>query len=138
MDAVWKTLANDATLLGYLGLTTSSSTADKAKKLVREEEASGAVDSSKIPQILMYIRPGLYDSRNAWIYKNKFVLDFYAANSNLAQRMAGRCFELFHDQILGVPGKTSFRCFLAYETSFATGIQDVKGFRQYYDHDYVK
>lgn len=137
LNAVFQVLTGDTTLLGYFGLTPSSTIAQKAARFKKEQEPEGLVTPQSIPLVLMYPQPGVYDPRNWMVYKGKFALDIFSSDLFKAMQIGARAKELLHDQRLPVQGTAAFNCYHVYETSFRTGISGVKGFRQWYDIDYI-
>ncbi|GMA50129.1 hypothetical protein GCM10025857_14860 [Alicyclobacillus contaminans] len=132
LDQVWKLLANDATFLSLLRLTTSTDNATKATKIVKEEETDGIVTTSTIPMCLLYIRPGKADVRTPTVYLGKVVIDCFAKDGNTARKMYEQALALM--QNWEPPGFFVSR--MAYDTSFKTGITGVKGHRVYFDVSY--
>ncbi|MEK5415174.1 hypothetical protein [Paenibacillus sp. FSL L8-0708] len=137
IDAVHYLLERDTAFMTLLGLDSAAFPEVKAGKLVKGLEPDIVLSDKNIPQVQIYTMPGRY-GRNHLVYEGKFCLDIYAKRSNDARGIAQRAFELFHDKYLSFQGFQSFRCHLAYDTDFATGIKELKGFKAIYDVDYVR
>ncbi|WP_274362753.1 hypothetical protein [Paenibacillus thermotolerans] len=87
--------------------------------------------------VLIYTKPGRYGP-NHLVYEGKFSVDHYGKTSDQARKLAERVFTIFHDQTIVSSAFRSFRCYLAYDNDFATGITGVKGFESIFDVDYVR
>jgi len=137
IDAIYNTLKNDVEFMALLGLTPTSPPASITAKLVRGAEADSAINGTTCPMVLMYVKPGRY-GRNYLVFEGKFCLDFYGKNSFQAKQMAELAYKLFHDQTISDATFHSYRCYLAYDADFATGISGVKGYESIFDVDYFR
>lgn len=112
-------------------LSVQSSSQDKAGFVVQEEETDGVVSSSTIPIVLIYTRPGHVHSYSTRHYTGKVVIDCFASSGNVARMMVDQAVSLIHDWTPDVT--QTYLASKAYDTSFKTGIQGVKGHRVYFD-----
>lgn len=137
IDAVYRSLALDETFTGYFGLSPSSPPEQVAKRIIKGMEPEQALTGASVPQVMVYIKPGRM-SRNYLVFEGKFCLDVYGKTSSEARKLAERAYRLFHDRNITDPAFRSYRCFLAYDGDFATGITGVKGYSAIYDVDYLR
>lgn len=128
INAVFRRLANDATFLAFKSLTPASPMSSKVAYVNKEEETDGIVDSSTIPIVLLYTRPGHATQR---IYTGKVVIDCFAADGNTARMMVDQTDVLINNWV--PDSQSAYGCAWAYDTSFKTGITGVKGHRVFYD-----
>ncbi len=120
-----------------LELTPSSPVESIVKRIVKGIEPESVLSGESVPMLLIYIMPGRY-GRNHLVYEGKFCLDIFAPSSADARLIAERAFRLFHDENLRQASLNTFRCTLAYDTDFSTGITGVKGYKAIYDVDYIR
>lgn len=132
LNVVWEQITNDATFLGFKGLTSSGTVAEKVAYVVKDEETDGVVDNTTIPICLLYIRPGKPDHRSPTVYIGKVVIDCFAKDGNTARLMTKQAKALLQNWTS--PGMWVAR--FAYDTSFKTGIVGVKGHRIFFDVNY--
>jgi hypothetical protein len=137
VDAVYGILKQDESFMAHFGLSPSSSPEDIVKRIVKGMEPDQALSSSIVPLVTIYVKPGRY-GRNHLVYEGKFCIDIYGKNAAQARTIAERIFGLFHDDYLVGREFRSFRCSLAYDADFATGISGVKGYEVIYDVDYIR
>ncbi|PWW06332.1 hypothetical protein DFQ01_103234 [Paenibacillus cellulosilyticus] len=137
IDAVYSVLKQDELILTYLGLQRGSPPELLTKRFIKGIETDAVTISENVPQIQTYIMPGRF-GHNHMVYAGKFCIDCYAKTSVDARVMADRAFKLLHDEYIAHESFRSFRCHLAYDTDFATGITGIKGYKAIYDVDYVR
>lgn len=137
IDAIQNTHKADAAFMALIGLTPAAVSSDIVKRFTKGVEPEITVSKDTVPHICQYIMPGQY-GRNYLVFKGKFCLDFYGKTGYEAKLLFERSFKLFHDDHIVQPGFKSFRCSLAYDGDFATGIIGVKGYKGIYDVDYIR
>jgi hypothetical protein len=131
------TLKQDGDFMSEFGLTPGSDPDEITKRIVRGMEPEHPLTAGNVPQVMIYQKPGSF-GRNHLVYEGKFSLDVYAKTAAQARQIAERVFKLFHDRYIVSAGFHSYRCTLAYESDFATGITGVKGYETMYDVDYLR
>ncbi|ANY70412.1 hypothetical protein BBD42_30880 [Paenibacillus sp. BIHB 4019] len=137
IDAVAITLIKDASFMQFFGLDPSSPADEVTSRIIKGLEPDTAFTSDTVPAVLMYVTPGRF-ARNHLVFEGKFSVEFYAKSNVEARLIGGRAFKLFHDSYISHKSFNTFRCHLAYDTDFATGITGVKGYKAIYDVDYVR
>lgn len=137
IDAVFNTLRKDEQFAASVGLNSSSTPEEVNNKIQRELEPDKALTGADVPMICITVKPGRF-GRNHMVYEGKFRLDVYGKSGQQVRQVAERAFALFHDRYITNEGFHSFRCTLAYDDDFATGITGVTGFTAIYDVDYVR
>jgi hypothetical protein len=137
IDAIFNTLKADVEFMAILGLTPSSLPKDIIARMVKGMEPEKAITGETAPMVLMYVKPGRFGG-NHLVFEGKFCLDFYGESSFQAKQMAERAFKLFHNKSIVDANFRSFRCVLAYDDDFATGITGVKGYESIFDVDYLR
>lgn len=137
IDALFNTLRKDEEFAALVGLNSSSTPEEINEKLYRGKEPDKVLTGKDVPMVCIYVKPGRY-GRNHLVFEGKFCLDFYAKDNGEAMRIAGKAFQIFHDRYITNEGFHSFKCTLAFEDGFATGITGVKGYLAIYDVDYLR
>ncbi|AIQ29368.1 MULTISPECIES: hypothetical protein [unclassified Paenibacillus] len=137
IDAIQNTHKADAAFMALLKLLPTANGEQMAARFTKGVEPEIVVSKDTVPHICQYIMPGQY-GRNHLVFKGKFCLDFYGKTGYEAKLLFERSFKLFHDDHIIQPGFNSFRCSLAYDGDFSTGIAGVKGYKGIYDVDYIR
>lgn len=138
IDGLYSIFKQDEAFMAFFGLTPLSLPKDASLRLVKSKEPDQAITSKNVPQIMMYVKPGQFSSRNHLVFQGKFCLDFYAPTAVQARNIAQCAFELLHDKYISHESFKSFKCHLAYDDDLTTGITGVKGYMAIYDVDYVR
>ena len=81
VNSVFKVLIADPTFLDYHGLTTTSTMAEKAKKIQKEMEPTGLAITN-IPLTCIYPIPGVRSRVNSLVYDGMFEVACYSDNSS--------------------------------------------------------
>lgn len=93
-DNIYTYLSNDDTLLGLLGLGTSSSLTDKVLKIRKRHRPENLVDG--LPLIAYYTPGGGVSSTNNLVYEAFFIFDIYTEDDvTLAHSIGERICEIF-------------------------------------------
>lgn len=137
IDAVYMSLKRDELFMSLIGLTPSSPSEEVTSRIERGMEPETPLTGDTVPRLLIYQKPGRF-GRNSLVYEGKFCIDVYAKSAAQAREIAQRAFALFHDRYISAAEFSSYRCTLAYDDDFATGITGVKGYGAIYDVDYLR
>lgn len=137
IEAVYKTHTDDKEFMSLLKLTPSSTSPEVIKRITKGMEPEITITRDTVPHVCMYTTHGRF-ARNHLVFQGKFIIDFYGKNSIDAMTLFERSFKLLHDRRLVDLEFHSFLCDLAYDASFATGTQGVKGYKAIYDIDYLR
>lgn len=106
-NGIYKVLSNDETVLNYLGLGTSASPLDKAKRLQKRHKPQELV--TNMPLIAFYATPGSRVGENYLVYETNFIFDIYTKDDvSKAQKIGDRILELFEGVIHPMMGVESF------------------------------
>jgi hypothetical protein len=106
-NGVYKVLANDNTVLNYLGIGASASNLEKAKHIQKRAKPQNLAES--LPLIAFYALPGKREGQNLLVYTTNFVFDIYTNDDvNLAQQIADRISSLFDGEIHPMMGIESY------------------------------
>jgi len=133
LDGVVSKLAKSETLLSFKGLTLASLPAQVAEFIVKSEETDEVIDSTKVPLILIYTRPGKPDIRTPQMHHSKIVIDLFAPTNYIAQQMSDEIFLQLQNSDTSTLSETVSGCWYAYGTSFMTGLQGIRGHKLYFD-----
>jgi hypothetical protein len=110
-NGIYRVLANDETVLNYLGIGSTASNLDKAKKI--QKRATPQNPSDNMPLIAFFANPGRREGSNLLVYNTNFVFDIYTNDDvNLAQRIGDRLVELFEGEIHPLMGVENFESLL--------------------------
>lgn len=97
-NGIYRVLANDDTVLSYLGIGKDAKPIEKAKHIQKRCKPQRIADS--VPLITFYAPPGFVDKGNYIVYGTDFVFDIYTKDDvDLAQRIAERVAEIFVGKI---------------------------------------
>lgn len=106
-NGIYKVLANDDTVLNYLGIGASASYLEKAKHIQKRAKPQNVAES--LPIIAFYSLPGKREGQNLLVYTTNFVFDIYTNDDvNLAHQIADRIAALFDGEIHPMMGIESY------------------------------
>lgn len=137
VDAIQQLHRNDIEFMELLDLTPSYAPDEIIKRITKGMEPEVTLSKNTLPHVCIYVVPGRF-GRNQLVFEGKFCVDFFGQTAYEAKTMFERSFTLLHDQRIKSDDFHSYLCVLAYDTDFATGIRDVKGYRSIYDVDYLR
>lgn len=97
-NGIYRVLANDETVLSYLGIGKDAKPIEKAKHIQKRCKPQRLADS--MPLITFYAPPGVVDRGNYIVYETDFIFDIYTKDDvDLAQRISERIAEIFVGKI---------------------------------------
>ena len=131
VDLVWYRLAHSTELLGLLGIDPDD-TATKMVRIQKELEIDTTLIAENVPLITFYLLPGSLEEDNYLVYDNSFFLEVFANSTPDCLSIAKLIRQLLNDKGITRQLDASVECRWIYENTFATGIPNVKGFRQRY------
>lgn len=98
-NGIYKVLANDETILNYLGIGISATNIQKATKIQKRSKPQDLVEDN-LPIISFYTPAGQREHKNLYVYVASFVFDVYTQDDvTLAQNIAERITQLFNGEI---------------------------------------
>lgn len=111
-NGIYKVLANDKTVLSYLGISGASATPlEKAKHIQKRHKPQNLVEN--MPLITFYAPPGSRAGENLLVYSTNFVFDIYTSdNVDLAQKIGERLVQMFDGEINPMTGIETYESLL--------------------------
>lgn len=118
-NGIYEALANNETVLNYLGLDVDSSYVEKAKRIQKRFKPPRIVKN--LPLISFYTAPGRREAKNLNVYTADFSFDVYTADDvNLAHLISQEIVRVFEDKYISFENITGFRAF--FMTAFESDV----------------
>ncbi len=106
-NGIYRVLANDPTILGYLGIGVGANALTKAEHIQKRAKPQDL--DTHIPLFTFYTPPGQVETTNNLVYVTPVIFDVYTNdNVELAQNTTTRIYDLLSDQISTFMGVESF------------------------------
>ncbi|MEC0276808.1 hypothetical protein [Peribacillus frigoritolerans] len=110
-NGIYKVLANDKTVLSYLGIGATATPLEKAKRIQKRHKPQNLVEN--MPIITFYAPPGTRSRENLLVYSTNFIFDIYTNdNVDLAQKLGGRLVQIFDGEINPMMGIETYESLL--------------------------
>lgn len=106
-NGIYRVLANDKSVLSYLGIDSKATPLERAKHIQKRHKPQDLTDN--MPIIAFYAPPGTRSGDNYLVYETNFIFDIYTNDDvNLAHQIADRIKSLFEGVIHPMMGIESF------------------------------